>query len=106
MKVEAKKLGPAFCCLFFALSTRPPILYILAEQSDSEARWLLSGFIVVVCGKQNTPFEIVFSNTPNKNASFLKEKTFKISRNFMGIPQSPFFCPKIGYSVSYMKLQL
>ena len=100
MKVEAKNLGLAFCCLFFALSTRPPILYILADQSDSEARWLLSGFIVVVCGKQNTPFEIVLVILR------IKEKTFKISKDFMGIPQSPFFCPMIGYSVSYMKLQL
>ena len=71
MKVEAKNLGPAFCCLFFALSIRPPIPYILAEQSDSEARWLLSSFSVVVFGKQNMPFEIVFIfDTNYKNASF------------------------------------
>ena len=84
MKVEAKNLGPAFCCLFFALSIRPPIPYILAEQSDSEARWLLSDFIVVVCGKQNMPFEIVFSNTPIENASE------RISWEFLNLP---FFAP-------------
>ena len=79
MKVEAKNLGPAFCCLFFALSTRPPIPYILAEQSDSEARWLLSDFIV------DGPNEIVFISVINL---FLSHYHWQISSCFISFDVS------------------